>query len=73
MTNLMNEKKVVEDSILIAHGYESDFEQKAKGSHDSLIWKPMLDSQMKYYGAGTRLKSRLEELNFSIDSLSKMK
>jgi hypothetical protein len=73
MTSLVNQKKVVEDSIQIAHGYEMTYEEKAKESHDSTIWKPMVDTQMIYFAAGIRLKKRLEEIEFSVDSLSKMK
>jgi hypothetical protein len=75
MTNLVNEKKALEDSIVISHANEADFEQKAKesGDKDTTIQKSLLDSTAKYFGVNLRQKERLEAVNFSIDSLSKMK
>jgi hypothetical protein len=76
-TQLLNEKKVVEDSIKDFSNYESYYTQKAKEemhtSHDSLKWKPILDSSTYYFSQGHALKEKLKTIEFSLDSLSKMK
>lgn len=76
-TQLLNEKKAMEDSIKGASNYESYYLQKAKeemhASHDSLKWQPLSDSSTYYYGKGRTFKERLKALDYSLDSLSKMK
>lgn len=73
MTRLINEKKVTEDSINSSAYYEDDFMKKARAEHDSVKYKPFIDSSTKYYMIAHVLKSQLVKINFSIDSLSKMK
>lgn len=73
MTNLVNEKKSAEDSISLCENNESYFLDQAKKSHDSMVYKPLIDSSGNYFGIEHRLKERLTQIDFSIDSLSKMK
>lgn len=77
MTKLINQKKVIEDSVKTCQYLESSFLSKAKAemnaSRDSLKWHPLVDSSTTYYMSGHRLKNKLKEVDFSIDSLSKMK
>lgn len=74
MTGLVNEKKVLEDSIAIAHGYEVDFNTRAyQAKEDTVKSFALADSSGKMFGVGLRLKERLKAVEFSIDSLSKMK
>lgn len=76
-TQLLNEKKATEDSVKDAHNYESYYMQKAKeemhASNDSLKWQPLVDSSTYYFGKGRAFKEKLKALDFSLDSLSKMK
>lgn len=76
-TQLLNEKKTIEDSIKDAGNYESYYTQKAKeemhASHDSLKWQPLADSSTYYFGKGRALKEKLKSIEYSLDSLSKMK
>lgn len=73
MTSLVNEKKIVGDSILIVHGYEGQYQDKAKEASDTTASHKLIDTSTSYYAIGLRLKERLQEIDFSIDSLSKMK
>jgi hypothetical protein len=77
MTHLVNSKKITEDSIETYSFLESKWLQQAKdemhSSHDSLKWKPMADSSAYYFGKGHTAKEKLNGIEFSIDSLSKMK
>lgn len=77
MTKLINEKKVIEDSIEITEGGTAMYEAKAKESlhatHDTAIAYPFSDTSALYFGLGIKLKERLKAVNFSIDSISKMK
>lgn len=74
---LLNEKKATEDSVKEAANYESYYMQKAKeemrASHDSLKWQPLADSSTYYFGKARAFKEKLKGLDFSLDSLSKMK
>lgn len=74
---LLNDKKVTEDSIDLAHNYESYYKQEAKKAMtdpgDSLRWKPLADSSSYFYMKGFTLKARLKAIESSLDSLSKMK
>lgn len=76
-TQLLNDKKSFEDSIKDAANYELYYIQKAKeemhASHDSLKWQPLVDSSTYYFGKGRSYKEKLKALEFSLDSLSKMK
>ena len=76
-TQLLNEKKATEDSIKDASNYESYYLQKGKdemhASHDSLKWQPLIDSSSYFFGKGHEYKERLKAIEFSLDSLSKMK
>jgi hypothetical protein len=76
-TQLLNDKKATEDSIKDASNYNSYYLQKAKeeihGSNDTLKWKPLIDSSTFYFFKGHTLKEKLKTIEFSLDSLSKMK
>lgn len=76
-TKLVNEKKATEDSIKEASNIESYYMQRAKeeirSSHDSLKYLPLVDSSTYYFGRGHALKEKLKAIEFSIDSISKMK
>lgn len=76
-TQLLNEKKAIQDSIKDASNYESYYLQKGKdemhASHDSLKWQPLIDSSTYYFSKGRAYKEKLKGLEFSLDSLSKMK
>lgn len=76
-TQLLNEKKATEDSAKDAASYESFYLQKAKeemrSSGDSLKYKPLIDSSTYYFGRSHALKEKLKALEFSIDSIAKMK
>ena len=77
MTRLVNEKKVITDSIAIVNGMEGIFEDSSKSAlyagKDSVFYTSLADSSVKYFGFGHNMKERLEAVDFSIDSLSKMK
>ena len=77
MTKFINEKKIIEDSIKFYHGSELMFEDSSKAvahtTHDSMKYLPLADSQSKYWGLAFTAKEKLKDLDFSIDSLSKMK
>jgi len=77
MTDFLNQKKITEDSISLASNYEHYYYQKAKESihagEDSVKWKLLIDSSSFYSYRGSILKRRLTALDFSVDSLSKMK
>lgn len=77
MTQLMNEKKTTEDSISLVGNYASYYMQRAKeemhkGS-DSLTWSKLVDSSTYFYGCSRALQEKLKSVEFSIDSLSKLK
>lgn len=76
-TQLLNDKKATEDSINLSHNYESYYMQLAKEqmqlSNDSLKWKPLIDSSTYFYARGFELKKKLTAIDFSLDSLSRMK
>lgn len=77
ITDLMNQKKATEDSISLFSNYESYYLAEAKksmhSSEDSTRWNPLADSSTYYYGRGLDLKKQLKSIEFSLDSLSKMK
>jgi hypothetical protein len=76
-TQLLNDKKATEDSIKDATNYEAYYKEKATeemhASHDSLKWMPLSDSSTYFFARGHALKKRLKDIEFSLDSLSKMK
>lgn len=72
-TGLLNEKKVAEDSIEIAKNLEGLYMRKAKSTRDSLVWKPLIDSSVHFFKVGQELNKRLTQINFSLDSISRMK
>lgn len=67
-TQLLNDKKTTEDSINLAHNYESYYMQQAKqsmhGSGDSIKWKTLADSSTFFYLRGRSLGERLKGINF---------
>ena len=73
MTELINKKKVQEDSISIYKIREDKFERiYLSGIGYNLNMKPYLDS-ITFYSIRQKLVSEeLSKTNFSIDSLSKM-
>lgn len=77
MTNFLNQKKILEDSLLYYRGSEAMFNDSshnvAHSTHDSTKYLPLADSQNKYWYAGLVTERKLKELSFSIDSISKMK
>lgn len=72
-TQLLNDKKSIEDSIKDATNKESYYMRRAKEERDSLIWKPLIDSSTYFYGKGYALKKKLKAIEFSLDSISRMK
>jgi hypothetical protein len=76
MSSLLNKQKATKEEINIASYKELEFKQKAKDSayagRDSTVYQPLIDSQVYYYMQGVHLEGREKELQFSIDSLSKM-
>jgi hypothetical protein len=76
MTALLNMKKTAQDSISLAHNYESYYRDKAselaKAGRDSTVWYKMVDSSTYFWAAQQRLQEQIKAADFSIDSLSKM-
>jgi hypothetical protein len=72
-TQLLNDKKVVEDSITLAHNFEKYYMQQSKQEHDSLKRNLLIDSSTYFFGRGRALKNKLKAIEFSLDSLSKTK
>jgi hypothetical protein len=76
-TKLLNEKKMLEDSLSICKGGEQIYLSKAKevmhATHDTLLYNPLVDSSTYFFGKGLAVKQRLKDIDFSLDSLSKMK
>ena len=76
MTSLMNEKKSLEDSAKDAMNYEHFYYSQAKkkmGDPDTTLWKRLSDTSVIYSAKGREFEKRLNALQFSIDSLEKMK
>jgi len=77
MTKLINEKKTMGDSIKYYHGSELMFEDSARqiahATHNSAKYLPLADSQSKYRGLAYNATKKIKAIDFSIDSLSKMK
>ena len=77
MTSFLNQKKILEDSLLYYRGSEAMFKDSshevAHSTDDSTKYLPLGDSEVKYWNAGRLTEGKLKELAFSIDSLSKMK
>lgn len=72
-TQLLNDKKATEDSIKDATNNESYYMRRAKEERDSLIWKPLIDSSTYFYDKNYALKKKLKAIEFSLDSISRMK
>lgn len=77
MTKLVNERKTLIDSQAYYKQSEDDRQSRAmnldiKGA-DSNQWKLIIDSAKSDYINRSRIDVRIPQLNFSIDSLSKMK
>lgn len=77
MTKLLIQKRMLEDSIESSAQSETMFNAKARevahATHDSTKYVPLLDSSARYYGIAHRLNTQLLSVQFSIDSLGKMK
>lgn len=79
MSNLLNEKKALEDSISAYKTIEAGYDNKLNepGNADTAIMatdnNPLVDSSVKYSHLGKSAAKRLAKINFSIDSLTKMK
>jgi hypothetical protein len=76
-TYLVNEKKSLEDSIAETKNKEDYYTRKSKeeikSEADSLKWQTSADSAGQYYRKGQDLKAKLKAVNFSLDSISRMK
>jgi len=70
-------KKALEDSISLAHNAESYYRAKAsdaiKTSADTAVWQRLVDSSTAQWSLGKTQEKELQAVEFSIDSLSKMK
>ena len=77
MAKLLNEKKVLEDSLPIVHGLEAIYMDSAKillhAEKDSTVWAPYVKKSTQCLFDGKHIEERIKQLSFSIDSLSKMK
>ena len=77
MTELIKQKKVLQDSMQYYHGTELLFNDSshrvAHSTHDSTIYLPLADSESKYWNLNRLATNRLKDIEFSIDSLEKMK
>jgi hypothetical protein len=74
MTQLIGEKKVLEDSLRIVSAIEMDFQSKAKANRsDSNLANAFIDSSIHYKWKASRFKMRLDKIEFSLDSLSILK
>lgn len=76
-TRLLNSKKAIEDSIQETKRLENYYITRAKeeihSGEDSLKWSASADSSGIYFRKGMDLKQRLKAIEFSIDSISRMK
>ena len=77
MTQLINQKKIMEDSISTYSYLENKWLQQSKeeihSTADTVKWKASADSSGYYFGKGLGAKRKLQGIDFSMDSLSKMK
>ena len=76
MTKLINDKSALQDSITEYSYKEKDFYSKAKSSMhdtDTTLWHKLADTSTQFFMAGIHAKDKLQRIDFSIDSLSKMK
>ena len=76
MTRLVNEKKSIQDSINYATANEAEYLRKARASMrdpDTTIWQKFADTSSRYSIMAIKAEKRSKEIEFSIDSLSKMK
>lgn len=76
-THLLNEKKILNDSIAHAkikqeNYFVKAFTEKRNGS-DSLTWSALEDTSFIYDRQVIQMQQRIKAINFSIDSLSRMK
>lgn len=74
---LLNEKKVLSDSVVRAQNkqqyyFEKSFTERSKGT-DSLVWSALHDTSTIYLGQVIDIQKRLKAIEFSLDSLSRMK
>lgn len=76
-TQLLNEKKQTEDSIKLSADLERQYmarsKQEIQNGSDSTVWLSLADSSGYYYRKGLGLKEKLKSIEFSLDSLSRMK
>jgi len=76
-TQLLNEKKAIEDSLQKTKQQESYYSNRAKSEinegADSLKWSASADSAGYFFRKVVDLKQRLKDVAFSIDSISRMK
>lgn len=77
MTKLVNERKMLLDSQAYYKQSEDDRQARALNidiaGADSNQWKLIIDSAKSDYINRSRIDVRIPQLNFSIDSLSKLK
>jgi len=76
MTKFLNEKKIMTDSISYYQNAQSYYKDQAKRVYDENNFGPStlyIDSGTKAFMNEHNATARIKELDFSIDSLSKMK
>lgn len=77
MTKLINKKKPLVDSVEMAGLKETEYMLKAKAAvrdgEDSTVWHSYIDTSTLYLIHKSELSDQLNGIEFSIDSLSKMK
>ena len=77
MTDLINKKKALEDSIKDVGNYELYYMNRSKeavhADKDSTVWGALADTSGIYWRKGRDYQDQLKAIEFSIDSLSKMK
>lgn len=75
MSSLLNQQKSLKDSIDYYRNTESFFKGKARDiiGSDSLKANALIDSSTAAWSLGRDASEKLKAVDFSIDSLSKMK
>ena len=76
-TRLLNKSKQLQDSVGYYSINEKDYAQKSKTSatnlKDTITWKVMVDSSAHFFHLKEHAQEKLKAINFSLDSLSRMK
>jgi len=74
---LLNEKKALTDSVTLAkikqeNYFEKALTEKSEGV-DSMVWSALVDTSFGYDRQVAIMQQRLKAIDFSLDSLSRMK